>query len=297
MEPDPVTELLDIAQALRVHLEWQRQTGCTGLPRDVPALTTVEALPQQQPTATVESATPPPVAAAPVAVAVTRAAEPVAIAATRAAAVAPSVEAPSEPVDDTPEGRQRRLEVLREVVRGCTRCGLSAGRTNTVFARGTGSSGLCFIGEGPGADEDAQGYPFVGAAGQLLDRMIGAMGLSRDEVYVCNIVKCRPPQNRKPEPDEMAACMPYLTEQIELIDPQVIVALGATAVQGLLGTNEGIMRLRGQWKLYRGRIAVMPTFHPAYLLRTPDAKRDVWSDLQAVLRQMGRMLPSRPPKP
>jgi DNA polymerase len=150
------------------------------------------------------------------------------------------------------------------------------------------------VGEGPGADEDAQGFPFVGKAGQLLDKMIAAMGLGRDEVYVCNIVKCRPPDNRKPEPAEMAACTPYLKEQLELVAPEVIVALGATAVQGLFGTTEGITRMRGRWKLYGGRIPVMPTFHPAYLLRTPAAKREVWDDLQAVLRQMGRTLPAKP---
>jgi DNA polymerase len=192
------------------------------------------------------------------------------------------------------EPRRLRLELLLEEARACTRCALHAGRQQAVFARGTGSSGLCFVGEGPGADEDAQGYPFVGAAGQLLDRMIAAMGFSRDEVYVCNIVKCRPPNNRKPDLEEMAACSPFLTEQIELLAPEVIVALGATAVQGLLGTSDGITRLRGKWKLYKGRIAVMPTFHPAYLLRTPAAKRDVWEDLQAVLRQMGRSAPDRP---
>lgn len=133
----------------------------------------------------------------------------------------------------------------------------------------------------------------MGKAGQLLDRMIQAMGLGRDEVYVCNIVKCRPPNNRKPTPEEMQACLPYLAEQVELIDPKVIVALGSTAVQGLFGTSEGIMRLRGRWKLYKGRIAVMPTYHPAYLLRTPSAKRDVWEDLQAVLKQLGRSVPAR----
>jgi DNA polymerase len=191
------------------------------------------------------------------------------------------------------ETARARLAVLATEVAGCTRCGLHAGRTQTVFARGTGSSGVCFVGEGPGADEDAQGFPFVGKAGQLLDRMIGAMGLDRDEVYVCNIVKCRPPKNRKPEGDEMAACRPFLMEQLELVDPKVIVALGATAVEGLLGVTGGITRLRGSWRLYRGRIAVMPTFHPAYLLRNPEAKREVWSDLQDVMKHLGRPLAKR----
>ena len=186
-----------------------------------------------------------------------------------------------------------RLVVLAKELSSCTRCRLHEARTQTVFARGSGSSGLCFVGEGPGADEDEQGYPFVGKAGQLLDRMIEAMGFSRDEVYVCNIVKCRPPKNRKPEPDEMAACRPYLAEQIELVNPEVMVALGATAVEGLLGIGGGITRLRGKWRLYQGRIAVMPTFHPAYLLRTPEAKRDVWNDLQEVLRHMGRAVPGK----
>jgi DNA polymerase len=184
------------------------------------------------------------------------------------------------------EAVRTRLDVLAEETRSCTRCALHQGRSQAVFARGTGSSGLVFIGEGPGEEEDRQGFPFVGPAGQLLDRMIGAMELGRDEVYVCNIVKCRPPKNRKPEPDEMSACFPFLDEQLSLIEPRVIVALGATAVQGLLGTTEGITRMRGQWKLYRGQIPVMPTFHPAYLLRTPAAKRDVWKDLQEVLRRM-----------
>jgi DNA polymerase len=147
------------------------------------------------------------------------------------------------------------------------------------------------VGEGPGADEDDQGFPFVGKAGQLLDRMIAAMGFGRDEVYVCNIVKCRPPKNRKPEPDEMASCRPYLARQLELIQPKVIVALGATAVEGLLGISGGITRLRGNWRVYGGRIAVMPTFHPAYLLRTPEAKRDVWNDLKEVLKHLGRPVP------
>jgi uracil-DNA glycosylase len=185
------------------------------------------------------------------------------------------------------------LAVLADEVKACTKCVLHVERKQAVFARGNGSSGLCFVGEGPGADEDEQGFPFVGAAGQLLDKMIAAMGIERDDVYVCNIVKCRPPKNRTPEPEEMSACMPYLTEQLSLIEPQVIVALGKTAVQGMFGTAEGITRIRGRWRLYQGRIAVMPTFHPAYLLRNPAAKREVWADLQLVLKHMGRSLPGK----
>jgi uracil-DNA glycosylase family 4 len=187
------------------------------------------------------------------------------------------------------KGKLRLVELEAEV-RGCQKCGLHATRTQTVFARGNPESELCFVGEGPGADEDEQGFPFVGKAGQLLDRMIVAMGFARDDVYVCNIVKCRPPNNRKPEPAEMTACTPYLREQLEMVSPKVIVALGATSAFGLIGMTGGITQTRGQWKLYRG-IPVMPTFHPAYLLRTPSAKREVWSDLQAVLKQLGRPVP------
>jgi uracil-DNA glycosylase family 4 len=185
------------------------------------------------------------------------------------------------------------LAQLREEVTRCQKCPLCRGRTQTVFARGTNKSGICFVGEGPGEEEDLQGAPFVGKAGQLLDRMIAAMGLGREDVYVANVVKCRPPNNRKPEPDEMAACLPYLRRQLDLIEPRVIVALGATAVEGLLGVTEGITRMRGRWRLYQGKLAVMPTFHPAYLLRNPSAKQDVWKDLQAVLRQMGLEPPRR----
>ncbi|MES1173709.1 MAG: uracil-DNA glycosylase [Myxococcales bacterium] len=265
-------ELHFLTRALRAHLEWQASTGATGLERA--ALASASLAEPAQP-------------AADVAVAVSVAHAPVA---------PPPMPAAPGPAPNTPraEGDARqRLEVLSEAVRSCTKCGLSKHRKQTVFARGTGSSGVCFVGEGPGADEDAQGLPFVGKAGQLLDRMIEAMGLGRDDVYVCNVVKCRPPDNRKPEPDEMAACLPYLNEQLELIQPRVIVALGATAVQGLFGTTEGITRLRGKWKTYRGQIDVMPTFHPAYLLRTPAAKREVWDDLQDVLRKIGRSAPSR----
>lgn len=271
-ELEPALELAELARLLRAQLEWQQVTGTVGLPHaeapaEAAAVVTREAPPRVPAPSQVALAAPPQVT------------------------VAAPISVPAGPAVGDPAERSQRLVVLENAVRGCTACSLHRGRTQTVFARGTGSSGLCFVGEGPGMDEDAQGYPFVGAAGQLLDRMIAAMGLSRDEVYVCNIVKCRPPNNRKPEPDEMAACSPYLAEQLELVAPQVIVALGATAVQGLLGTTEGITRLRGTWKLYQSRIPVMPTFHPAYLLRTPGAKREVWADLQAVLQQMGRQVP------
>lgn len=216
------------------------------------------------------------------------------------APAATSAVAPSEAGADTAASAvsvsdtdaRTRLTLLEQRVRVCTRCDLHQTRTQTVFARGSDKSGVCFIGEGPGADEDAQGVPFVGAAGQLLDKMIAGMGLGRDDVYVCNIVKCRPPKNRKPERDEMQACREYLTEQLELVAPRVIVALGATALEGLLGLR-GIQRLRGQWRLYQGQIPVMPTFHPAYLLREPSAKRLVWNDLKLVLDHLGLSVPER----
>jgi DNA polymerase len=303
-DPDATRELSELAGAVRAHVEWLVASGATGLPRG------------ERSGAATQGNAPPSVVAQAVVPAVARAAAPALVVGTSpvvtgalpavSAASGPAagaiqaelLSAPGAPAGSKPVGleldeRRRRLDVLAEGVRGCTRCALHAGRTQTVFARGTGSSGLCFVGEGPGADEDAQGFPFVGKAGQLLDRMIEAMGFARDDVYVCNIVKCRPPNNRKPEPEEMATCMPYLREQLELVAPEVIVALGATAVQGLFGTSEGITRLRGRWKLYGGRIPVMPTFHPAFLLRNPPAKREVWDDLQAVLRQMGRQPPKR----
>ncbi len=192
------------------------------------------------------------------------------------------------------DDRRMRLALLAEEVRPCTKCPLCESRTQTVFARGNPSAEVCFVGEGPGADEDAQGEPFVGAAGQLLDKMIVAMGYRRDDVYICNIVKCRPPQNRKPEPKEIEACLPYLRDQLALVKPKVIVALGATAVAGLTGSTEGITRLRGKWKLYKGTTPIMPTFHPAYLLRTPAAKREVWSDLQEVMKHLGKPLSRGP---
>jgi uracil-DNA glycosylase len=186
-----------------------------------------------------------------------------------------------------------RLPQLANEVAECTRCPLHEGRTNTVFARGNPAAKLMFIGEGPGFNEDQQGLPFVGKAGQLLDKMIAAMGFAPTDVYIANVVKCRPPNNRKPSESEIADCAPYLREQIELVQPRMIVALGATGIQGLLGTQLGITRLRGQWKLYDGRIPIMPTFHPAYLLRQPEKKREVWSDLKQVMNKLGTLPKAR----
>ena len=149
-----------------------------------------------------------------------------------------------------------------------------------------------FVGEGPGADEDAQGRPFVGRAGQLLTKMIEAMGYRREEVFIANIVKCRPPNNRAPKPEEMEACMPYLRQQIALIRPAIMIGMGATAIKGLLGKTAGITRLRGTWQEYGG-IKLMPTFHPSYLLRDPSKKRDVWKDLKLVLKELGREPPGK----
>lgn len=179
------------------------------------------------------------------------------------------------------------LRELDSLAKACTKCELHEKRQQTVFSRGSMKSGLVFVGEAPGEEEDREGRPFVGPAGQLLDKMIIAMGLLPDDVYICNIVKCRPPNNRRPSPTEIESCRPYLETQLELLKPKVIVALGGTAVAGLLGITEGITRVRGRFRLYDGRIAVMPTFHPAYLLRNPAAKREVWTDLRQVLRHLG----------
>ena len=176
---------------------------------------------------------------------------------------------------------------LREAVSRCHGCRLCETRTNVVFADGSEHAELMFIGEGPGADEDAQGVPFVGKAGQLLTKMIAAMQFKREEVYIANIVKCRPPGNRNPTDDEMASCLPYLLRQIELVRPKVIVLLGSVALKGLLNRS-GIMRMRGHWLDYRG-IMVMPTFHPAYLLRYEAGKKDAWSDLQQVMKVFGKV--------
>jgi DNA polymerase len=183
--------------------------------------------------------------------------------------------------------RPVQLSVLAAEVAGCTRCEeLARCRTQTVFGVGNPSAELCFVGEAPGADEDAQGEPFVGAAGQLLTRIIGAMGLDRKDVYICNVLKCRPPGNRPPEPDEVANCRGYLERQLEIIRPKFICALGAHAAKTLLDSPLSIGRLRGRFHQYRG-IPVLCTYHPAYLLRSPEAKKDVWEDIQILMKEMG----------
>ena len=181
-----------------------------------------------------------------------------------------------------PAIRADSLDDLRESLNNCQLCPLCAQRNHIVFGEGNPQARLMFIGEGPGYDEDISGRPFVGKAGQLLDKMIKAMRLSREEVYIANIVKCRPPGNRNPMPEEMEKCIPFLVKQIEIIRPQVIICLGATATKALLNTQNGISRLRGRWCNYNN-IPVMPTFHPAFLLRQESAKRDAWHDLQQVM--------------
>ena len=203
---------------------------------------------------------------------------------------------PSDPIGCPPEAAVAGATTLAELeaaIQGCLRCPLGPGRIRFVFGEGSASAGLMFIGEGPGRDEDLQGRPFVGKAGELLDKMIGALGMARSDVYIANVVKCRPPDNRTPHPDEASACLGYLRRQIELIRPKVIVTLGATPLRELVGAKEGITKVRGQWKRVdiAGRaIPVMPTFHPAYVLRqyTQEVRRAVWEDLQAAKAEMDR---------
>jgi DNA polymerase len=175
------------------------------------------------------------------------------------------------------------LEAIRADIGDCTRCPLHAlGRRQIVFGTGNPQAELMFIGEAPGADEDVQGEPFVGRAGQLLTKIIEAIGLSRSEVYIANVIKCRPPGNRNPEPIEVATCRPFLLQQVDTIRPKVIVALGTFAAHALLETDTPISRLRGRVQPFRGGIKLVPTFHPAFLLRSPDRKRDVWEDMKLV---------------
>ena len=198
------------------------------------------------------------------------------------------------PVFPTEDKRRALAELDTNFVKGCTKCRLCEKRTNTVFGEGDSDAKIMFIGEGPGENEDLQGRPFVGRAGELLNKMIAGMGLKREQVFIANIVKCRPPGNREPAPDEVATCTPYLEKQIEIIRPRVIVTLGKPAMQHMLQQKIAISRVRGQWQSWRG-IKLMPTYHPAYVLRnyTDETRAAVWSDLQLVMAELGMKVPPK----
>lgn len=209
----------------------------------------------------------------------------------------PALAAPGDPdmsgVPDAPGGPDTTgelaaagdMDALRELWGDCLRCPLAAGRQHLVFGEGAVPADLMFVGEGPGEQEDLQGRPFVGRAGELLTKMIEAMGLSRDRVFIANVVKCRPPGNRDPEPGEVTACLPVLQAQIHLVRPRVLVSLGRVSAQTLLQTATPISRLRGRWQRFGG-VDLMPTFHPAYLLRSPEKKKEAWQDLQLVMERL-----------
>jgi DNA polymerase len=196
--------------------------------------------------------------------------------------------------------KQAKLDAIAEEVRKCCKCGLGTSRTNAVPGEGNPDARIVFVGEGPGADEDAQGRPFVGRAGHLLDKIINVMGLKRSDVYICNILKCRPPENRDPRPDEVAHCLPYLQEQLEIIEPEIIVALGAHAARTLLDNTKSIGQLRGRFHDYylslgKPPIKLMATYHPAFLLRSysPENRRRVWEDMKKVLSELNLPVPEK----
>jgi len=258
-QPASPQEVLDgPLDYLRAYIEFQQTTGITGFPRTTARET-------QPPPAKVKAqpaAQPPPAKAG-------------AAAGASDLFISPGV-----------SGAQT-LEALRAEIGDCQRCKLCRARTNIVFGVGNPKAQLMFVGEGPGRDEDLQAEPFVGRAGKLLTEIITkGMKLRREDVYIANVVKCRPPENRNPEPDEIKACRPFLERQIELIAPKVLVALGTFAAQTMLNVRTPISRLRGQWYDYNG-IKLMPTLHPAYLLRNPDDKRLVWSDIKMVMQELG----------
>jgi uracil-DNA glycosylase len=204
-----------------------------------------------------------------------------------------SFPAPPQALAILPAGeRAAALQAIRDDIGDCTRCALHKGRNKIVFADGSPTARLMFVGEGPGADEDAQGLPFVGRAGQLLNNMIAAMGLKREEVYIANVVKCRPPGNRTPEPEEANTCSPFLFRQIDVVRPEVLVALGATAATYLLGQRQPLAGLRGRVHSFRGSKLIV-TYHPAFLLRDPRQKKEAWADLQIAMRELGLKAPAK----
>ena len=318
-------ELSEVMEDLRRHLVWQEEAGGRAVlvdaakqaadrsaalrsivtPRGTPAKPAPAPEPVTAPAPVAAAPAPEPAAPSrPLAAPVPRAPTPEparAAAAPRAAAPAGSgmlldvpPKAPPYPgaLPGVVEGERPTLDQIRRELGDCQRCKLCSGRKNIVFGAGNPRADLVFVGEGPGETEDLQGVPFVGAAGELLTKMIQAMGFSRDEVYICNVVKCRPPGNRNPEPDEIASCEPFLRSQLLALQPKVIVALGKFAAQTLLRDTTPITRLRGNWREYQG-VKLMPTFHPAYLLRSPAEKRKAWEDLQQVMKHLGKQPGSR----
>jgi DNA polymerase len=305
-------ELAALVRGWSAYFEWARESGAASLSRtegiSLRATVSAEAAPSVEASAPRPSSAQasPAQAAPPAAPAVTsRAAEPEPGAPAHSlprvdvpmrASVAPPDRA--EPAAIAPisaallhgQDRVRALSVLEDEARACKRCRLCEGRTQAVFSRGNCEAELFFVGEAPGADEDRIGKPFVGAAGRLLDRILAAMGMSEDDVYIANVAKCRPPNNRPPEDDEAAACGPFLDRQLALVRPKVIVAWGRTPTRYLLKKSESMSKLRGNWYSVDG-VPVLPTWHPAYLLRNPDAKKDTWADMKRVLEKLGRPLP------
>lgn len=272
-------EFLEIVASVRAHLEYQRALGV----RSVEMPSGGSGLSEVRPAALARerSAGPPlPASHRPVPERMP------------AAAVASPPIASANTVGTTSSG-PLTLASIREEIGDCTRCKLHRGRKNIVFGEGDPKAKLVFVGEGPGFEEDQQGRPFVGAAGQLLtDIIVKGMKIQREDVYICNIVKCRPPENRNPEPDEVEACIGFVKKQIQSIKPKVIVTLGNVPTQNLLGTKQGITRMRGTWQEYNG-IPVMPTFHPSYLLRSPGEKKKVWEDVQLVMAKLGMTIPEK----
>ena len=275
---EDVEELRALVGQLRTNLEARGRSGLVGV--------VVSRGPKASAAAAAATVTAPPIVAAPV------------------VAAAPVVETQRDNVPEDggevagPKAKTGKtgLQVVRDDLGDCKRCKLAPSRTNLVYGVGNPDAELVFVGEAPGADEDAQGEPFVGKAGQLLTKMIEAMGYTRDDVYICNVLKCRPPGNRNPEPDEVASCEPFLKRQLAAIRPRMIVALGKFAAQCLLRDDTPITRLRGGFRSYEG-IPLMPTLHPAYLLRDPSKKKLAWDDLKAVNAALARVgiHPPRPP--
>jgi len=274
-EADARAELAHLGRALEQHLARRAELGPARIPRAAPAAASAQAPP---PPAAYEPvggrATPPPLFAE-----LEPAAPP--------AALAPALDPPGARENRARAAACISLGELRSLVAGCTACELSKTRTQTVFSDGREGARVMFVGEAPGQNEDEQGVPFVGAAGQLLTDIIEkGMGLARSEVYIANVLKCRPPGNRDPEEHEKALCTPYLDRQIELLDPAVIIPLGLHATRHLLRSPLSMGRLRGRVHLLNGR-KVVPTYHPAYLLRSPEMKKDCWQDIQLAMRELG----------